>query len=153
MSSEIDKAQIELAVFSEFVKRLHLPVDPTSITKPGKESEPDIFCTIQGEGAVAFELVEICASDIAQTLSKLRSGGTAAMSTSDPTGKIVRRKLHKAYKTQLPIELLCYTNARVVSTDGQILEDARQWACLIKGPFRKVWLLGEKDVYEVWSAS
>ncbi len=150
MGTEKDKAQIELAVFREFVERGHLLVDPTSIKKPGEESEPDIFCTLLNEGPVAFELVEICSSDIAAFLSKLSSGSTEALSISDPTSKIVSRKLRKTYKTQLPIELLCYTNARVISTDDQIVERIRQWVGSIEGSFRRVWLLGEKGVYEVW---
>jgi hypothetical protein len=149
MGSELDKAKIELAVFSEFVQRSALAVDPASIRKPCAESEPDIFCTLINEGPVAFELVEICSSDIAATISKIRSGGTAVLSTSDPTSEIVRRKLHKTYKTSLPIELLCYTNVRTISPDVQIVENLRQWVGSVQGPFRKVWLLGEKGVYEI----
>ncbi|WP_018294846.1 hypothetical protein [Mariprofundus ferrooxydans] len=149
MGSEQDKAKIELAVFGEFVQRSALAVDPASIRKPGAESEPDIFCTLINEGQVAFELVEICSSDIAATISKIRLGGTAVLSTSDPTSEIIRRKLHKTYKTGLPIELLCYTNGRTVSPDDQIVEGLRQWVGSIEGPFRKVWLLGEKGVYEI----
>lgn len=152
MGSEKDKAQIELAVFREFVDRARLPVDPTSIEKPGQEAEPDIFCTLLGEGPVAFELVEICASDIAATLARQRSGGDKILSTADPTADIVRNKLHKTYKTPLPIELLCYTNARVLSTDEQIIEKLEQWVGSVEGPFRRVWLLGEKGVYEIWHA-
>lgn len=114
---------------------------------------PDIFCTMRSGERVAFELVEICAEDIATTQSKLREGGSAVFSTADPTAAILRRKLHKTYETDRPIELLCYTSARTVSADDQIIAEARSWAGSLEGPFRRVWLLGEKDVYDIWSAS
>ena len=153
MSSEQDKALVELAVFREFVNKANLPVRLKSIRKPGEHSEPDIFCTMNNGEQVAFELVEICADDLASLIAKLRDGGTATTSTFDPTENILRQKLHKIYKTQLPIELLCYTNGRTISTDDQIIAEARRWADVIEGPFRKVWLLGEKSVYKVWQAS
>jgi len=154
MSTEQDKALVELAVFSEFVSKANLPVRLESIRKLGKHSEPDIFCTMNNGEEVAFELVEICADNLASLIAKLRNGGTATTSsTFDPTENILRKKLHKTYKTQLPIELLCYTNGRVVTPDDRIIAVARSWADAIESPFRKVWLLGEKEVYEIWQAS
>lgn len=153
MSTEQEKAEIEFAVFREFISKAGISVDPEGISKPGTESEPDIFCTLSNGEEVAYELVEICSSDIAATLSKLRKGGTTGLSTSDPTEKTLRQKLHKTYGTARPIELLCYTNGRTVSPDDLIISKVQLWANAIDGPFRKVWLLGEKSVYGVWSAS
>lgn len=155
MGTEQQKSEIELAVFSEFVNKAKIAVNPKSISKPGTESEPDIFCTFLSGEEVAYELVEICSTNIAATLAKLRNGdvNSAAFSTSDPTERLLQQKLHKFYKTLRPIELLCYTNGRTVSPDDQILAEAQGWANSIKGRFRKIWLLGEKGVYEVWSAS
>lgn len=152
MSSEADKAEIEIKVFMEFVNKIGLPVEADSIKKHGNESEPDIFCTVNKEH-IFFELVEICASDLAENLTKLHRGaGEFVISTFNPTCKIINSKLNKKYNTELPIELLCYTNGRVVPTDDQILEEARNISNSVEGPFRKIWLLGEKlDVYEVWS--
>ncbi|WP_341904298.1 hypothetical protein [Polaromonas sp. YR568] len=153
MGTEQQKAAVELTVFREFIFKAGISIDPESVSKPGAQSEPDIFCTLISGEQVAYELVEICSSDIAATLSKLRTGGSTALATSDPTEKTLRQKLHKTYRTTLPIELLCYTNGRTVSPDDLILGEAQRWASAIDGPFRKVWLLGEKGVYEVWSAS
>jgi hypothetical protein len=153
MSTEESKSKVELAIFEEFASKAGIPVAPGSIKKPGAESEPDIFCELKTGEQVAYELVEICSADIAATLSKIKAGGSAALATSDPTQKTLRQKLHKAYKTSRPIELLCYTNGRTVSTDDMIVSEAQLWANAIGGPFRKIWLLGEKGVYEVWSAS
>ena len=153
MGTEQDKATVELAVFREFVSKAEVPVLPESIRKPGEQSEPDVFCTLSSGEQVAYELVEICSSDIAALFSRLRSGGSASLVTSDPTEGIMLNKLHKTYRTKLPIELLCYTSARTVSPDDQILSEVQRWANAIEGPFRRVWLLGEKGVYEVWAAS
>lgn len=153
MGTEQQKAEAELTVFREFISKAGISIDLESVRKPGTQSEPDIFCTLISGEQVAYELVEICSSDIAATLSKLRNGGSTALATSDPTEKTLRQKLHKTYRTTLPIELLCYTNGRTVSPDDLILREAQRWANAIDGPFRKVWLLGEKGVYKVWSAS
>lgn len=152
MGTEQQKAEVELAVFREFISKARIDIDPESVRKSGAQSEPDIFCTLSSGEQVAYELVEICSEDIAATMPKLRNGGTECLATSDPTEKILRQKLHKSYRTTLPIELLCYTNGRTVSSDDQILSEAQLWANAIDGPFRKVWLLGEKGIYEVWSA-
>jgi hypothetical protein len=153
MGTEQYKAEVELAVFREFITKASIAVNMESISKLGAQSEPDIFCTLSSGEQVAYELVEICSSDIAATLSSLKNGGVAGLITSDPTEKLMRQKLHKTYRTTRPIELLCYTNGRTVSPDEQILSEAQLWANAIDGPFRKVWLMGEKRVYEVWSAS
>lgn len=152
MGTEQQKGEVELAVFREFISKAGIDIDPESVRKLGAQSEPDIFCTLSTGEQVAYELVEICSPDIAATLSKLKNGGTAGLATSDPTEKTLRQKLHKTYRTTLPIELLCYTNGRTVSADDQILSKAQLWANAIDGPFRKVWLLGENGIYEVWSA-
>lgn len=153
MGTEQEKAELELAVFREFISTAGISIDPMSVSKPGTQSEPDIFCTLSSGEQVAYELVEICSSHIAATLSRIKKGGAAGLATSDPTEKTLRQKLHKTYRTNLPIELLCYTNGRTVSPDDLILSEAQLWANAIDGPFRKIWLLGEKGVYEVWSAS
>ena len=153
MGTELEKAAIELSVFEEFISKAGIVVDPASVKKPGTESQPDIFCTLGTGEEVTYELVEICSSDIAATLSKIKKGGTFCLSTSDPTESTLRKKLHKTYKTERPIELICYTNGRTYSPDDLIFNKLQLWANAIESPFRKVWLLGEKGVYEVWSAT
>lgn len=151
MSNEQDKGKVELAVFNEFTFKAGISVDQASISKSGLASEPDIFCTLTSGEQVAYELVEICASDIAAAITKIKKGGVASVITADPTGKIIRQKMRKNYKTNRPIELLCYTNGRTVTPDEVILNQAQLWANATDGPFRKIWLLGERDVYLVWS--
>lgn len=152
MSSEQTKGRVELAVFGEFASRVGLPVDHGSIDKHGAQSEPDIYCRLLDGEQVAFELVEICAAEIAAALDHIRKGGVPADEpVNDPTGKIIKKKLGKQYKTHRPIELLCYTAARAASTDDQILAELRHWLVRMQGPFRRVWLLGEQGVHLVWT--
>lgn len=153
MGNEQQKSRTELSVFHEFIERAALGVDLASICKTGAESEPDIYCTLSDGTSAAFELVEICASEIARGFVRIGRGEQDDLpQTSDPTERILRQKLHKIYKTDRPIELLCYTNGRTMSPDDQVCAEAMSWANAIKGPFRRVWLLGEKGLYEVWSA-
>lgn len=131
-----------------------MSIVPDSVTKHSGESEPDITCMIEGEGTVAFELTEICESTLAANISALLKGrGEIVLSISDPSASIARKKLAKTYRTDRPLELLCYTNARVVATDDMILASLRQQLDAQDGPYRRVWLLGEKSLYEVWRAS
>ena len=75
--------------------------------------------------------------------------------SSEQDKALIELKVFKelAERAQLPIELLCYTNARVVSPDDLIIAVAKTCATSTEGRFRKIWLLGEKGVYEVWKAT
>ncbi|MHB8150224.1 MAG: hypothetical protein ACYDIB_08675 [Desulfobulbia bacterium] len=148
--TEEQKAKIELQVFWEFVAMAGIDIDPASIIKHGRPSEPDIYCTLNGE-EVAYEAVEVCSPEIAATLTLLRKGkreGTP-FSVSDPTAEKLFDKLQKSYNTTRPIELICYVNGRVISPDDVILSEARQCVEKHRGSFRKIWLLGEKGLYEI----
>jgi len=152
MATEKHKGETELAVFREFASRCPLPIDASSIQKREGESEPDILCQLTSGEVIAFELVEICDPDVARSLHKAQSGSSAALWTSDPTATIVRKKLHKTYRTPRPVELLCYTNGRVVTPDEAVREQLLCWANAVDGPFRRVWFFGEHAVYQVWDA-
>ena len=147
MSTEQDKGKIELAIFRDFIKLCPLSIDAQSVEKRMGESEPDIRCIVLGEGTVAFELVEVCDQTIAAMTSPRRAGESVAFWTSDPTDTIVRSKLHKNYKTHDPIELLCYTRGRVVTTDDEILQGLRNWANAIDCPFRT---RTQRHAYRTW---
>lgn len=152
MSTETVHGETELLVFSEFAEKAHIGVVSGSIEKR-PVGEPDILCAIEGEGPVAFELAELCAEDVAATISSITDGGSAVISTSDPTATVLQKKLHKTYQSHAPIELLLYTNSRLVTPDDVILSTLRPILESHSTGFRKVWLLGEKGTYEVWRAS
>jgi hypothetical protein len=148
--SEQLKGERELETFFRFVTVSQLPYDPNT-AKKCYSPKPDILCNHQFDELVAFELVEICDEDIASAPSRLVDGGVEYIRTADPTGKIIAKKLRCKYKCEQPIELLCYTQGRVV-TPGQIISARlRQCASLMrKSSFRKVWLLNSKTVSLIW---
>ena len=152
MSTEAIHGETELLVFREFAEKANIGVIASSIEKRPL-GEPDILCSIEGEGPVAFELAELCAEDVAAAISNIKNGGVAVDSTSDPSATVLRRKLRKTYQSHAPIELLLYTNARLVTPDDLILSTLRPMLDSHRSRFRKVWLLGEKGTYEVWRAS
>ena len=68
MADRPEQAVLELNVFEEFRKRSGLPIDPASVEKRDPP-EPDIFCKIDGQGGVAFELAAL----LDQKSAKIRS--------------------------------------------------------------------------------
>ncbi len=157
MGTEQEKGLVELPVFKEFITKSGLSVIPESIVKCIKERSPDITCELIDNGPVAFELVEICNSEIAEKISYVRSGGKFETLTVDnPARMIVCKKFRKDYLTDLPLELLCYTNGRTIATDDmladEILSAITSYPSHIR--FRRIWLLGEKgNVYKIWNKS
>jgi hypothetical protein len=151
MGTEQEKSVIELSVFDEFIQKSGLPITPASIKKNFGQSEPDITCELLGDGLVAFELVEICDSELAEKLVFVQSGGEfSPNSFNNPSHKIICKKLGKSYRTNLPIELLCYTNGRVAPPDDVLLAEIRSACDKSSGQFRRIWLLGEKgNLYKV----
>jgi len=65
MNAEEEKAMRERLVFRTFLKVSGLQIDPESI-ESRKPPEPDILCVHECDGKLAFELVEICAEDLAR---------------------------------------------------------------------------------------
>lgn len=148
MASELVKGETEVAVFLRFLEASHLPIYRNSVEKRFPP-EPDILCTHQSEGAVAFELVEMCDSRLASSIAKASDG---YLRTSDPSPNIISKKLRKKYKTAVPIELLCYTAGRVITPDNVILSTITPYLRTWRHTFSRAWLLGRKGVYVVWDA-
>lgn len=148
MASEHVKGETEVAVFMRFLEASQLPIDPGSIEKRSPP-EPDILCTHRLEGAVAFELVEMCDPRFARSIAKSSDG---CLRTSDPSANIISKKLRKKYKTDAPIELLCYTAGRIVTPDNVILPTIKPYLRSWRHTFRRAWLLGRKGIYVVWDA-
>lgn len=136
----------ELAVFADFMQRSGLPIDPLSVKKC---DGPDIRCTHAVEGPIAFELSEVCAEDLAKLTANPASFEKRFTWSSDPSEKVLRNKLKKNYVADCPIELLLYTNGRVITPDETIVATLRPVLECRNGVFRRVWLLGEADVYEI----
>jgi hypothetical protein len=75
---------------------------------------------------------------------------TSRASISDPTRGIFLGKLGKNYQAGRPVDLLAYTDGSLVSPDDQIIAELEHLIQMHgRGPFRRIWLLGEKICREI----
>jgi hypothetical protein len=151
MSSEADKAQVEFRVFAEFIALARLPIRMESVKKR-LPPEPDLLCCHEREGKVAFELVELCDSNLARALSDPRpsAGGVEYVRTSDPSWAIVLKKLRTKYDTNYPIELLCYTNGRIITPSNVIRPTLETLLGSYRHTFCKAWLMSKGEIFSLW---
>lgn len=149
--SEVEKGQEEIDALRRFIERSSVSLDLLSIEKR-LPPEPDLLC--RGiEGLVAFEIANLCDGEIAKVLAAGARARTDAFSTADPSGAIVRDKLGRTYKTDHPIELLLYTDGRIITPDDVIIPTVTPILESRKGPYRKVWFMGEETTCLLWEAS
>jgi hypothetical protein len=113
--------------------------------------EPDLLCQHLDLGPVAFELVSITDSTIAQIHAGHNPTGQSAFLTSDPTERIIRKKLGRSYSSSHPVELLVYSDQLVVTPEDAIVAVAIRWLGAKDHPFRKAWFMGEEVAREIWS--
>jgi len=149
MSNETDKAKRELVVFTEFVRVSGIPIDLDTVEKRWPP-EPDLLCLHQTEGEVAFELVELCDPNLAQLFADPSRPGSDYIRTSDPSRCIVRNKLRKSYPLTHPIELLCYTDGRVITPANVIIPTIRPYLHSFKHVFRRAWILCQSKASIIW---
>jgi hypothetical protein len=148
MNREAAKAKRERVVFKAFITASGLKIDPESV-ESRTPPEPDIVCFQENEGIIAFELVEVCAEDLAQKISAIGKGEEFGFVRScDPSWVILRNKLQKYYRIEYPVELVCYVG-KTVSPDDQIIATIRPMINMNNGQFRRVWLLGDR-CHLVW---
>ena len=149
MGSEAHKAVRELEVFTDFVRIGALPfvIDSAEKRTP---PEPDIICRHSHNGYVAFELVEICDPNLAEFFANPKDGNGAYIRTSDPSPQIIRKKMRRPYTTPYPIELLCFTDGRVITPADVIIPTILPFLGSFAHVFRKAWLLSEQKVFLVW---
>lgn len=145
MRTEQDKGDREREIFLKFLKLSRLPFNSETIEKRNPP-EPDILCEHNEEGPIAFELVELCDSNIAEFLSNIAEGGVYYMRTCDPSTKIITKKLQRSYQTKYPIELLCYTENRIFTPGNVIVPTISQLITSMKNNFRRSWLLSHDCV-------
>ena len=151
MSSEIDKAQVELRVFANFIALARLPIRMESIEKR-LPPEPDILCVHEADGKVAFELVELCDPNLARALANPRpnADGIEYIRTSDPSWAIVLKKLRRKYDTVYPVELLCYTDGRIITPSDVILPTLEPLLRSFRHTFSRAWLMSKGETFQLW---
>jgi len=151
MNSEDLKADRERTIFARFASAAGLDLDSATI-ESRKPPAPDISCATSFGESVAFELAELCSSEIAKAVGDdLKRGGSDTFTwTADPTRAILLKKLRKTYASFAPVHLLCYADGFLVTTDHAVLDEMRE-VIVVEGlgPFRSIWFHGEEGVYRV----
>lgn len=140
------KAARELDVFlgfAEFAAREGLYVRPGSAVNR-LPPEPDILCEVEGEGFVAFELVEIVDSTLAENISVAAHKGVPAAGAwvGDTTWERLRKKLDAKYETPHPIELVMWANPFITPPDvWRPTFEPRLNATRADSRFRRIWVV------------
>ena len=136
-----------------FADRLGIRGEWTSVdSRP--EPEPDLLCIHAARGSIAFELVSLTDPNIAE----VQAAGSKARQDAFYTGllrqKKNRSKLTKKYKTVAGhIELLVYTDSRIITPDDVIIPTILPLFAEAPHPFKCVWFMGEHETRCLWSAS
>jgi len=146
-----DKQSRELAFFREFIERSDLDLDGSTATNRNPP-EPDIRCLDKDHRPHAFELVELCDSEIAELYGKRALPETSAMFLGGPDFSKVRRKLTNNYVTDAPCHLLCYADGRTAAPDDLLIAELMEIDFSEQSNFRSVWFMGEKQVRQLFSA-
>lgn len=147
MSNEEAKGIREAKFFSEFVAISGLPYDLSTVEKR-PTPEPDILCVHRSCGPIAFELVELCDPNMAKVFAAPEDAPTY-IRTSNPSPRIIGKKLTRQYETPYPIELLIYTNWSIITPMNVIIPTILN--CLdAQHPFRQIWLLSKKKVHNLF---
>jgi hypothetical protein len=59
----------------------------------------------------------------------------------------------KTYKTNHPIELLVYSDGRLITPDDVIIPTITPIFESYNGPYRRAWFMGEDTICLIWEAS
>lgn len=149
--SEARKGLEEIEALRRFIARSGAAIDPSSIEKRNPP-EPDLLC--QGtDGPVAFEVANLCDGEIAKVIAAGARARTDAFSTADPSAAAVRNKLKRTYTTSHPVELLVYTDGRLITPDDVIIPTIKPILESLTGPYRRAWFMGEATTCLLWEAS
>ena len=144
MRDDEKKAAREMQVFEDFVERSGFLIDRQSIRKCDPP-EPDMLYKVSGE-YVAFELAEVCSPEIPREISHIppTEGVSKFIQSGNPVSEIARKKIKqsKDYRTDYPIELLFYTDGRVVQPPDMSIPSIQESFSSDAGRFRRVWFMG-----------
>jgi hypothetical protein len=140
LNTEEQKAGWERHFFEEFARRLNLSVRSIESRRP---PEPDVLCTLDDQTKRAFELAEICSRNLAKDLAlALRDHDHKPQQAwpPNPTEEIILDKLGKMYQSDAPIDLLFYSDGRLVTPDEHVVATLLHVIRVNgRGPFGRVW--------------
>lgn len=141
-----EQADREMSVFLDFLARSGLSVAPETVEKR-QPPEPDIFCVHSTEGPIAFELLEICDESVAKTFNRRAPEPIFVQWLGGPDLGKITRKFSKPYPSSAPVELLCYTRARLATPDNVLVPTILHEVDFSANTrFQRIWYMGEHQV-------
>lgn len=149
--NSLDKQNRELSSFREFIERADLEFDASTATNRDPP-EPDILCLDKDRRPHAFELVELCDSEIAELYGKRALPAVWSMFVGGPDLSKVERKLTNSYVTEATCHLLCYSDGRTAATDDILIAELLEIDFSKQSNFRSVWFMGENHVLKLFPA-
>ena len=144
-----DKARRELEVFRDFAQRCGLSIVPGSIENR-EPPQPDIYCEIEGEGPMAFELTEFVADSFAKEIDYVskhpEDSGKTLVRGGEAMPILAKKLANENYDRSYPIDLICYTAGHTGLPPNVLFP---QMCTYIKehpdtGPFQGVWFMSEE---------
>ena len=150
MSHANDKARRELEVFHEFAHRCGLSIVSGSIENR-EPPQPDIYCEIEGEGPMAFELAEFADEDLAKEIAHVpkhpEDSGKNCIRPGEVMPILADKLNNKHYESSCPIDLICYTAGRTILPPNVLVPQMYTYIRehLDTGPFRGVWFLSVQE--------
>ncbi len=145
------KQELEREAFAAFTRRLGISTK-WAMVESRPDGEPDLLCTSVDGEVVAFELVSLTDPKIAEAQAAGANARPGAFWTEDSTARIIRHKLSRAYHTKAQrIELLVYTDRRLITPDDVIVPTILPLLDGVQHPFEVVWFMGEEMVQKLWS--
>lgn len=149
--NSLDKQNRELSSFWEFIERADLEFDAATATNRDPP-EPDILCLDKDRRPHAFELVELCDSEIAELYGKRDLPAVWTMFVGGPDLSKVERKLTNSYVTEATCHLLCYSDGRTAAKDDLLIAKLREIDFSKQSNFSSVWFMGENNVLKLFPA-
>lgn len=147
----LDKQSRELSSFRAFIERADLEFDASTATNRDPP-EPDILCLDKNRRPHAFELVELCDSEIAELYGKRALPAVSTMFVGGPDFSKVERKLTNNYVTEATCHLLCYSDGRTAVPDDILIAELMEIDFSEQSNFHDVWFMGEDQVLQLFSA-
>jgi len=154
-STRDPKVELERWAFDEFARHARLPIRPGSV-ESRRPPEPDILCEVEGDGPVAYELVELIDPLLAENASVAVRKGVPAEATwvGDPTRERIEAKLLKSYRAACPVELVAWASPFITPPDvWQATHAEALRALAASSQFRRIWVVnlgGPADERGVW---
>jgi hypothetical protein len=152
MLHSAQKAAAERKVFSRFVEMLDQAKSWHSVNSRDPP-EPDLLCIHAQRGSIAFELVAITDPLIAKVNARHSKLLADSLWTTDPTERIIRKKLGRRYVPKYPIELLIYIDRLVITPEDDIIRTTIAWLGSKEHQFTRAWFMGADSARSIWSAA